>query len=96
MNASRDHLQEDIRRLTHKEANLDIGFAIHFSRICEPGKGMSRRDCSSASKEICTLEQAQEIQRSGTAIVYYVMSDPTGVHQSGFWEVGSLVTKKLA
>ncbi len=94
MNASKEHLKEDIRRLTHQGANLDHGFALHFHRICEPGKSLSRRDCSSDSNKVCTLSDAQDIQNGTEATVFYVMSDPTGTYQCGFWEINAQSTKK--
>lgn len=96
MNASREHLREDIRRLAHSGANLDNGFALHFHRLCKPGRGLSGRDWSSDSKAVCTREEAQEILGDSPVTLFYVMADPTGTHPNGLWEIDAQNVKKLA
>jgi len=96
MNASRGHLREDVRRVTHSEANLDHGVVFHFHRLSPPGCGFSGRDCSVDSSAICTLQEAESIQAKSEATVLYVMADPTEHFLRGAWEITAKGTRRLA
>jgi hypothetical protein len=49
MNEGKEHLTDDIERLSHPGANVDQGFIIHLYRLSQPGAKLSDRDWSSAS-----------------------------------------------
>lgn len=56
MNEGKEHLVDDIERLSHTKANLKQGFAVHLYRISKPGFRLSGRDWSPKSKQILTPE----------------------------------------
>lgn len=58
MNETKEHLIDDIERICHEQANLNLGLIIHLYRLSKPGAKMSNRDWSSNSQpmiDICTL-----------------------------------------
>ena len=84
LNEGRDHLLEDMRRLSHPSSNVGTGYAVHLYRISE---GLSERDLSPRSTRIWPGESAAEKDkllaevRKTNVMVYYVLVDSTGTHQ---------------
>ena len=90
MNEAKKHLVDDIERLSHPEANVMQGFAVHLYRLSEPGAPFSRRDWSANSKRILTPEevgQLAQLAEDEPVEIYYAMHDSTGKHCSGVWSI---------
>jgi hypothetical protein len=104
LNEPEEHLREDIRRLYHKRANIEQGFAIHLYRLSEPGAKVSGRDWSSSSSRILRMEQVEAILTDERAnktaedrdveVLYAVTGDP-GKHETGVWWITRDGTKRL-
>ena len=99
LNASKAHLLEDMRRLSHRFSNVRTGYAVHLYRVSE---GLSKRDLSPRSTRIWPGESAAKREellaevRKTEVMVYYVVVDEmrtlkpealvferSGVHQLG-------------
>jgi len=84
MNEGKDHLLEDMRRLSHTSSNVKTGYAVHLYRISE---GVSKRDLSPRSTRVWPGESAAERDRllarvrRTKVMVYYVLVDSTGTHK---------------
>jgi hypothetical protein len=87
MNEGVKHLEEDIRRLCHQEANLVQGFIVHLYRLSEAGALFSSRDWSSHSAHILLPEGVAELSTGKPVEIYYGMGDSTGKHPSGVWRI---------
>jgi len=85
MNEASEHLEDDISRLCHPEANLEHGFIVHLYRLSEGGKLFSGRDWSPKSPRILTLEDVQKLSVGKPIEIYYGLVDSTGKHNSGLW-----------
>jgi hypothetical protein len=88
MNETQEHLEDDLFRLCHPEANLENGFIIHFYRISGPkGQKISGRDWAPKSKRILTCEQVAELVGGKAVEVFYGLADSTDTHPSGAWSI---------
>jgi hypothetical protein len=87
MNATLQHLKEDVRRLIHQEANVIQGFIVHLHRLSKPGTLFSNRDRSSNSTLILTPEEVTEISRGKSVEIFYAMADSTGKYPSKVWSI---------
>jgi len=85
MNATRKHLMEDIRRLTHSDANVKNKFIVHLYRLSKPGGKFSNRDWSSTANRILSRQEVTKISRGQQVEIFYAMADSTDGHQSGVW-----------
>lgn len=85
MNEAIEHLEDDIERLCHPEANLEHAFIVHLYRLSESGNLFSSRDWSSDSKRTVKVEDFQEMSVGKNVEIFYGMFDGTGRHQSGVW-----------
>jgi len=100
LNEGKDHLLEDMRRLSHPSSNVKTGYAVHLYRISE---GVSKRDLSPRSARIWPGESAAEKDkllaevRKTNVTVYYVFVDATSTRQpealvfeqSGIHQIGT-------
>ncbi|OGN94758.1 MAG: hypothetical protein A2Z71_05930 [Chloroflexi bacterium RBG_13_50_21] len=87
MNEAREHLQDDIERLCHVEANIEHGFIVHLYRLSESGKRFSNRDWSSKSPRIMTIENVRELSIGKSVEIFLGLADITGIHASGVWNI---------
>jgi len=85
MNEPKEHLIDDIERLCHEEANLDIGIIIYLYRLSAPGAKISNRDWSSNSPRILSKENILKIAGGKPVDIYYGLYDSTGKYESGAW-----------
>ncbi len=83
MNATKEHLVEDIRRLNHEKSNEEKKYVVHIYRL---SKRFSSRDWSSKSKRILTLEEIEDCQ-DGDVEIHFVQFDSTGTHENGYWHI---------
>jgi hypothetical protein len=100
LNEGKDHLLEDMRRLSHPSSNVGTGYAVHIYRISE---GVSERDMSPRSTRVWPGESSAEKDkllaevRRTKVTVYYVLVDATDTHKpevlvlerSGIHQLGS-------
>jgi hypothetical protein len=88
MNEAQEHLEDDLSRLCHPDANLENGFIIHLYRISSHGvQKVSGRDWSPNSKQILTYEDIAELAEGKAVEVFYGLADSTGTHPSGAWSI---------
>jgi hypothetical protein len=90
MNASSEHLTDDIERLCHRGSNLEHGFIVHLYRLSQSGSLFSNRDWSSKSKQILSPDDILELPRRGSLEIFYGMSDSTGEYKSGVWRINGM------
>ena len=95
MNEGKEHLEDDIVRLCHSEANLEHGFIVHLYRLSESGKPFSGRDWSPKSPRILTVEEVQELSVGKSIEIFYGMTDSTRTHEAGVWNIKSGLMSKI-
>jgi hypothetical protein len=88
MNATPDHLKDDIRRLCHPEANTDHPFVVHFYRLSPSDSRVSGRDWSPDANTLLAREDVASLVSGSGVEVYYGVSDSTGTNESGLWRIG--------
>jgi hypothetical protein len=93
MNESREHLEDDIERLCHDEANVEQGFIVHLYRLCESGNLFSGRDWSSRSPKIMTAEDILKLSIGKPVEIYLGLTDSTGKYTSGVWRIRGGIAK---
>ena len=87
MNATPDHLKEDIRRLSHRCAHVRQGFVVHLYRLSPPGEPFSGRDWSAGSGRILKVHDVAELSKGASVEIYHGMVDATGNHEQGLWSI---------
>jgi hypothetical protein len=87
MNEAQEHLEDDLSRLCHADANVENGFIIHLYRISGPEVQVSGRDWSPNSTRILTCEEVAELVGGEAVEVFYGLADNTGTHPSGAWSI---------
>lgn len=92
LNADEEHIQEDLRRLTHAQANLDSAFAVHLVRISGTGESrFSGRDASPRSSivSLADVERLARLRKHQEVDIYYAVSDMSDEKnlQSGVWHI---------
>ena len=85
MNEAEEHLVDDIERICHVQANLELGIIIHIYRLSAPGAKISNRDWSPNSPRILPKEQVSKLITGKPVEVYYGLHDSTGLHETGAW-----------
>jgi hypothetical protein len=95
MNESREHLEDDIRRLIHDEANVKHRFIVHLYRLSKSGKLFSTRDWSSKSPRIMTIEDIQQLSAGMPIEIFLGLADSTGLHTTGVWSIKNRVVIHL-
>lgn len=93
LNASVEHLKDDIERLSHVDSNVDHSFIVHLYRLSQSGKLFSNRDWSSKSKQILSPDNILELFRGDSLEIFYGMADSTGEHKSGIWSIKGMDKK---
>ncbi len=87
LNEARAHLEDDIARISHADANADKGYAIHLYRLSKPGEKFSGRDWSSKSAQICTPADVRQLVGGKSVTVYYGVWDGSGKHKTELWRI---------
>ena len=87
MNESEEHLVDDIHRLSHPEANLQQGFAVHLYRLSKPGHPLSGRDWSPKSRRILTVEEICKLSIGKLVEIYLAVHDSTQTLDNGVWKI---------
>jgi hypothetical protein len=90
LNCGRGHLQDDIERLTHPEANVDRGFLVHLYRFSDGEFRVSDRDWNARYKSRLKLETVEEMLKGYPGLyVLYGTVDQSGGSGKGLWKVTS-------
>ena len=89
MNERREHLADDIQRLSHPDSNVEYGFLVHLYRLSERTSLFSGRDWSPTSARIITKEEIAALVQGKPVEVFYAMCDRTGSHENGVWVIDS-------
>ena len=87
MNATLEHLEDDVRRLLHPDANLELGTAVHLYRLTAPGDKRSRRDLSYNDDDVSTIAQVAELVGKQSTTIYYGIYDAGNKYQTGLWRI---------
>lgn len=85
MNEAEAHLQDDIERVSHGEANTDERYIVHLCRLSGLQARFSGRDWSSHSARICSREQIAKLVVGRSVEVYYGVWDGSGKYETGMW-----------
>jgi hypothetical protein len=85
LNCPSDHLEDDITRLCHPEANVDRRFVVHLYRLSGIANKVSGRDWAPESNILCSKESVQVVLRNRPVEVFYGVVDETGANTSGLW-----------
>jgi hypothetical protein len=95
MNESREHLEDDIERLCHKEANVEYRFIVHLYRLSESGNRFSNRDWSTKSPRIMTIKDIQLLSAGKPVDIYMALTDSTGRYSPGVWHIRNGIVAEL-
>lgn len=87
MNESREHLVDDMERLSHPGANLKLGFLVHLYRLSDARCKFSRRDWSPRSRQIISAEDVSRLSAKYPVEVYYAMANKTCKPKNGVWYI---------
>lgn len=90
LNAGKEHLVEDIRRLCHKNSNVTHKFIVHLYRISTSGNLISGRDWSEKSKRILSLDEITDVVTGyacDSLLVYVGIHDKTFPNKNGVWAI---------
>jgi hypothetical protein len=87
MNESQEHLQDDIQRLYHPDANLVYSFIVHLYRLSESGNLFSGRDWSSKSHQIMAVKDIRLLSASKPVEIYMALTDSTRRYSPGAWHI---------
>ena len=87
MNNNRDHLREDIRRLSHPDSNVTNKYIIQLYRISEPK--FSNRDLSPKSKKILKLNDVKNLVKGRNVEIYFGIVNSTQKQENGLWQINN-------
>ena len=82
MNANKDHLKEDIRRLSHQNSYVEYKYIVHLYRISGPKPKVSNRNWSPRSKQILTPDDIFNLVKETDINIYFGVADITSNHES--------------
>jgi hypothetical protein len=94
MNYDEKHVKSDIRRLSHKCANVGLRLVAHLYRLGREGR-ISSRVRSTDSKRIYKKEEIKELLNSNEVVVYYGVADESGERPSELWKLTATGEEKL-
>jgi hypothetical protein len=96
MNEGWEHLQDDIDRVCHHEANVENSFVIHLYRLSKAGARRSNRDWSPGSRQLVLKEEIVEFTSDKPVEVFYGLVDISEEHISGVWQIKSGMVTQIA
>jgi hypothetical protein len=86
MNENKEHLEDDIMRVCHPDTNAEHKYIIHLYRLSEAGNQFSRRDWSSSSKQVLTVDDVKSMIPAGASVgIFYGMHNQTDKSRNGVW-----------
>jgi hypothetical protein len=96
LNCSSRHLEDDIQRVCHPEANVDRRFIVHLYRLSSVANKLSGRDWAPESKIVCSKDSIQKVLRNRDVEVFYGLADATGTNPSGLWVITGHQIEQIA
>jgi hypothetical protein len=85
LNCPSDHLEDDIMRLCHPEANVDHRFVVHLYRLSPIANKVSGRDWAPESNILCSKDSVKLALRDRPVEVFYGVVDSSGTTPPGIW-----------
>jgi hypothetical protein len=87
MNEGKEHLEDDIERLSYLDAWVEKGIVVHLYRISEKFSG---RDCSPRSRRILSPEDVlcllNELSADNIEVHYVQVGNPN-TQKNGYWHI---------
>jgi hypothetical protein len=86
MNEAKDHLEDDIERVSHNDANADHRYIVHLYRLSKSGNRLSMRDWSPSSKRILKAADIKKMIPVGKSVsIFYGMYNDTDKSKNCIW-----------
>ncbi len=97
MNEKRDHLEDDIRRLSRAGSQVDNRYLVHLYRLSNDAQGRkaSGRDWSPKSSLILRKERVSDVLGDHDIELYYGMYDNTNTFEVGAWRIHNRTIAEL-
>lgn len=96
LNETKNHLIDDVERLSHPKANVANKFIVHLYRISGEGNDkISQRDWSPNSKRLISPEEIFIYVKETDVEVYLGVFDCTGKYPTGIWNINKLGVTKI-
>lgn len=87
LNESKDHLEDDIARLSHPKANLKLGFIVHLYRVSEE---ISGHDWTSRQKRFTDEKEIADLLKGKKGLTaYFALVDAENHIRNGPWKIGA-------
>ena len=87
LNATKEHLLDDLDRLCHPEANVKNKFIVHLYRL-SPARGLfSQHDWSPNSARVLIPTEVGRLSVNKPVEIYYGLADSTGEYENGVWHI---------
>ena len=87
LNATEEHLADDVERLCHAGANLERRYVVHLYRLSVPGNRFSGRDWSAKARKLLSTEDVARYTVGNDVTAYYGMHDDTGLHRARAYQI---------
>lgn len=88
MNEAKEHLADDLQRLSHTDANVDHPFAVHLHRLSRSGDVFSGRDWSASSTRLASRDELAELSGQFPEVgIIFAVADSSGTHEEGAWRL---------
>jgi hypothetical protein len=95
LNEAEEHLQDDINRLCHEQANLEHCFIVHLYRFSNGNSLFSHRDWSSISPRILQLTDICRMSEGKSVEIFIGLADLTGKYEQGVWNIHQGVSRNI-
>lgn len=84
LNATREHLVDDIDRLCHPNSNVKNRYIAHFYRLSNK---ISNRDWSPKSKQLLNINEIYRLVQNRDITIFFCVFDDTNRVESDAWHV---------
>lgn len=97
MNEGREHLRDDVHRLSSPDSNVDHKFIVHLYRLSRErdGRKTSERDWSPRSGRILKLDEVARVVRGHGIEIYYAIWDNSDFYNTGAWKITDEAVSRL-
>ncbi len=97
MNEGREHLEDDVARLSSPDSHVEHKFIVHLYRLSKEtgGRKISGRDWSPSSARILEPEDVARVIRDRDIEAYYAMWDNSETWDTGAWQITGQTVKRL-
>ena len=87
LNCDLEHLEDDVRRLSHSDSQVGQGFCAHLFRLSDTKSRPSARDWSTRSRRIHAAEAIRPLLANTGIEVYLGVVDESRSAATGFWRI---------